>query len=61
MSENPQPQKFQSFRETHCMRCQAGFVRTIEGEPTSLICLINREPVPKHITFCNKFKQVVEV
>ncbi len=25
MIDQPQPQKFQSFRETHCMKCQAGF------------------------------------
>ena len=58
MRNNPPPQKFESFRETHCMKCQAGFVRKITDRPTMLICLIDREPVPTHIESCNKFKGV---
>ena len=44
------------FRETHCMKCQGGFVRTTTKGATVMMCLVDREPVLANIASCNKFK-----
>ena len=45
-----------NFRETHCMKCQAGFVRTTSMGATVVMCLVDREPVLVNIASCNKYK-----
>ena len=52
---HPEPGKPASFCETHCMKCQAGWVRKMDRS-TVIICLLDREPVPGHLTACNKFQ-----
>jgi len=55
MTKTP-PTAPRPFYETHCMKCQAGWVTATTENPLVVVCLLNREPVPEDITSCNKFE-----
>jgi hypothetical protein len=44
------------FSDTHCMNCQAGWVRKTAAGKTLLMCLIDRELVLPDLNGCNMFK-----
>jgi len=46
-----------SFPETHCMKCQGGFLQTMTDGQITLLCLVNRQPVPPKLARCNKFEE----
>jgi hypothetical protein len=41
---------------SHCMRCEAGWVRTGKEGGKLTVCLVDREPVLADMTDCNKFE-----
>ncbi len=59
MNDNQSSQVLSIFSETHCKNCQAGFMRTTSEGKTYLMCLIDREPVLRNLTTCNKYKEAV--
>ena len=57
MTETPPAHPPQSFSETHCKNCQAGFIRTSTDGKTFIMCLIDQQMVFHNIASCNKFKK----
>ena len=60
LDTTPPPMSPKGFAQTHCMKCQAGFVRTSTEGQTFLMCLLDRETVFQTIASCNKFKANAE-
>lgn len=56
MDDKTPPPQPNGFSATHCMNCQAGFVRKTTKGTTVLMCLVDREPVLANIASCNKYK-----
>ena len=43
------------YAATHCMNCEAGWVRAGK-EGAVVMCLLDREPVLADMTSCNRFE-----
>ncbi len=41
---------------SHCLRCEAGWVRTGKEGGKLTVCLVDREIPPEGLTDCNKFE-----
>jgi hypothetical protein len=50
------PMEASDFAVTHCMRCQAGWTRTIANGAKAVFCLLDREPVPANMTSCDRYE-----
>jgi hypothetical protein len=44
------------FAVTHCMRCAAGWTRTISNGTKAVFCLLDREPVLTNMVSCDRFE-----
>ena len=44
------------FARTHCMRCAAGWTRTLEDGTKTIVCLLDREPVLPNMTSCDRYE-----
>lgn len=43
------------FAVTHCMRCRAGWTRTIQTGAKAVFCLLDLAPVPANMTSCDRY------
>ena len=50
------PLEVSDFAVTHCMRCEAGWTRHLEGGKKAIVCLLDREPVLRNMTSCDRYE-----
>ena len=50
------PLEVSDFAVTHCMRCEAGWTRHLEGGRKAIVCLLDREPVLRNMTSCDRYE-----
>jgi hypothetical protein len=46
-----------SFAVTHCRKCAAGWTRTLSDAGVVTVCLLDREPVLKNMTHCDRYEE----
>ncbi len=44
-----------AFTESHCMKCEAGWVRRNKGGNYLIVCLLDRDPVLPETIHCDRF------
>lgn len=44
-----------AFAESHCMKCEAGWVRRNKSGACLVICLLDRDPVLADMVQCDRF------
>jgi hypothetical protein len=44
------------FARTHCMRCAAGWTRSLANGSKTVVCLLDREVVLTNMTDCDRYE-----
>lgn len=44
------------YAESHCRQCALGWTREGVERGVHIVCLLDREPVLAHMTFCNRYE-----